>query len=315
MKALTIDCEYVMPQLAASYLREEGGEVAFIEANTSHAVPRLMEALTKANLRPEAVKYIIVTHVHLDHAGGASALMKACPRAVLLAHPRAVKHLVEPAKLVASAQHVYGEALFASLYGRIEPIDAARVHSMDDGSSITLGPATFRFHHTRGHANHHFVVHDEAKRTIYTGDAFGLVYPAMQRAKRLAYPSTSPTDFDGPAAIESVERIMSLKPEAVALTHFGLFEDVQTIGNQLKHWLELSTRWVEEGTQTGDEQKALEQRYKGLIEKQFTKAAADAGLVLTPADHQLLKIDLELNAQGLAFAAIRQRQKRNESIS
>lgn len=306
-RLITIDCEYVMPQLAASYLREEGGEVAFIEANTAHAVPRLLAALEQQGLAPEAVKYVIVTHVHLDHAGGASALMAACPQATLLAHPRAARHLIDPARLVASAQKVYGEEAFQSLYGTIEAIDPARVRALEDGEQVTLGGASLRFLHTRGHANHHFVVHDEAKEVVFTGDAFGLVYPALQRAGRFAYPSTSPTDFDGPAAIASVQKVVNLKPRAVALTHFGLFEDVAPIAAQLEGWLELSTRMAEQGAQSGDEVGTLEQRFKWQLDQEFELAAARAGLVLTEADRRLIRFDSELNGQGLAFAAVKQR--------
>ena len=306
-RLVTIDCDYVMPQVAASYLREEGGEVAFVEANTAHALPRLMAALEKEGLGPEAVKYVIVTHVHLDHAGGASALMRACPNATLLAHPRAARHLIDPARLVASAQKVYGEEAFEALYGTIEAIDPAKVRSLEDGEHVMLGGARLTFLHTRGHANHHFVVHDELKEVAFTGDAFGLVYPAMQRAKRFAYPSTSPTDFDGPAAIASVKRVVDLKPRSVALTHFGLFEDVPVIAEQLIRWLELSTQLAEQGMKSGDELGTLEQRFKWKLDQEFELAASRSGLTLTEADRKLIRFDSELNGQGLAFAAVKQR--------
>lgn len=306
---ITIDCEYVMPQLAAAYLREESGEAAFIEANTTHSVPRLLKALEKAGFAPEAVKYVIVTHAHLDHAGGTSALMKACPNATLLAHPRAAKHLIDPSRLVASAKTVYGEQAFEALYGTIDAIDAKRVRSLEDGETVTLGKATLSFLHTRGHANHHFVVHDQLDEVVYTGDTFGLVYPALQRAKRFAYPSTSPTDFDGAAAIASVQRIVDLKPKAVALTHFGEFADVKPIADQLISWLELSTKLAEDGAKSGDEQGTLEQHFKRRLDQEFEAAAYRAGLSLTDDDRQLIRFDSELNGLGLAVAAIKQRGK------
>lgn len=302
-KLVTVDAEYVMPQLAASYLREEGGEVAFIETATALCVPKLLAALAREGLSPEAVRYVIVTHVHLDHSGGASALMKACPNATLLAHPRAARHLVDPAKLVASARQVYGEDAFDALYGVIEAIDAARVRSLDDGAEVALGGAPLRFLHTRGHANHHFVVHDVHRDVVYTGDTFGLVYPALQRAGRFAYPSTSPTDFDGEAALASVRRVLDLKPRAVGPTHFGLFEDAQAIADQVTRWLELSAGLVAQGIKSGDARGTLEQRFKWQLEQEFELAATRAGLALTEADRKLIHFDLELNAQGLAFAA------------
>jgi len=304
---VTIDTEYVLPQLAAAYLREDGGEVAFIEANTTHALPRLLTALDKAGLYPEAVKFVIVTHVHLDHAGGASALMQACPNATLLAHPRAARHLIDPTRLVASAKQVYGEQAFEALYGTIEAIDASRVRSLEDGERVTLGKANLHFLHTRGHANHHFVVHDELENVVFTGDTFGLVYPALQRGQRFAYPSTSPTDFDGPAAIASVNRVVDLKPRAVALTHFGQFEDVKPIADQLIRWLEFSTRMAEQGAKSGDEQGTLEQRFKWQLDQEFELAASRAGLTLNEADRQLIRFDSELNGLGLAIAALKQR--------
>ncbi|MBL8912039.1 MAG: MBL fold metallo-hydrolase [Archangium sp.] len=305
----TIDCDYVMPRLAAAFLRESKGEVAFIETNTTYAVPHLMEALHKEALDPKSVKYVIVTHVHLDHAGGASALMKLCPNATLLAHPRAARHLIDPSKLVASARQVYGVEVFDKLYGDIEPIDEKRVQQLDDGATVTLGASTLSFLHTRGHANHHFVVHDSEENVTFTGDTFGLVYPALQRAKRFAYPSTSPTDFDGEAAIASVKRVMDLKPRAVGLTHFGLFEEVTDIGAQLIRWLELSTKMVADAAKSGDEQGTIEQRFKWELDKEFEKAAVAAGLTVSDDDRQLMRFDLELNAQGLAVAAVRQRPR------
>jgi glyoxylase-like metal-dependent hydrolase (beta-lactamase superfamily II) len=308
-RLVTIDCDYVQPQLAASYLREDGGEVAFIEANTAHAVPRLLQKLVAEGFSPEQVKYVVITHVHLDHAGGASALMRACPNATLLAHPRAARHAIDPSRLVASARKVYGDEAFDALYGTIEAIDPARVRALEDGATLSLGATRLRFLHARGHANHHFVVHDEGWNTVYTGDAFGLCYPALQRAKRLAYPSTSPTDFDGPAAIEAVKRVMALQPRLVGLTHFGLFDDVAVIGDQLIRWLELATKLCDEGTKSGDELGTLEQRYRGALEREFERAAARAGLALTDDDRLLFKFDAELNAQGIAFAAVKAREK------
>lgn len=303
-RLVTIDSQYVAPQLAAAYLREEQGEVAFIETNTTHAVPRLLQALSDAGLKPDAVKFIIVTHVHLDHAGGTGALLQHCPNATVLAHPRAARHLIDPSRLVASARQVYGAEAFDALYGTISPIDATRVKALEDGATETLGGQTLRFLHTRGHANHHFVIHDEAQNVVFTGDTFGLVYPALQAHGRFAFPSTSPTDFDGPAAMESVRRVMALKPKAVALTHFGVFEDVEAIGAQLLSWLEFSTKLFDEGKASGDEQGTLEQALRWKLEKELLTRLP---FKPTAEQQKLINFDLELNAQGLAFAAVKAR--------
>src|SRR4051812_12512714 len=185
---ITIDCD-VLPRFTAAYLRVDGAECAFIETHTAHALPRLLAALASAGRAPGDVRWIVVTHAHLDHAAGAGTLLARCPNATLLAHPRAARHLVDPARLVASATSVYGAARFAELYGRIDPIPEARVRALDDGATFELGTSTLRVHHTAGHAKHHLVVDDPALRTVYTGDTFGLVYPALQRGVRFALAS------------------------------------------------------------------------------------------------------------------------------
>jgi glyoxylase-like metal-dependent hydrolase (beta-lactamase superfamily II) len=302
-RLLTIDCEYTAPRFAAAYLRVQDGEAAFVETGTAHAVPRMLAALAAEGLRPEDVRYVIITHVHLDHAGGAAALMAACPRATLLAHPRAARHAIDPSKLVASATQVYGAARFAALYGSVDPIPAERVRALDDGAAAPLGTATLHFHHVRGHANHHFVVHDPAAGTVFTGDAFGLVYPALQRARPFALPSTSPTDFDGPAALTAVDRIVSLATPRVHPTHFGEVTAIAEVAAQLRRWLELSSDLVRAhaGAPQAESQPAIGEALRARLPDE----AAASGLTLDAQDLSLLALDLDLNAQGLAFAASR----------
>jgi glyoxylase-like metal-dependent hydrolase (beta-lactamase superfamily II) len=191
----TVDCDYLGAEFACAYLRVSGGEAAVIETNTSHAAPKILAALDAAGVARESVRYVVITHIHLDHAGGAHALMRALPHATLLAHPRAARHAIDPSRIVAGATAVYGAARFAELYGEVLPIDAARVRAMDDDSEVPFGAGALRFLHTRGHANHHMVVHDPQRDTVFTGDAFGLVYPALQRAERFIFPSTSSRTF------------------------------------------------------------------------------------------------------------------------
>ena len=287
------------PDVAAAYLRVEGDEVAFIETNTTHAVPKLLAALAADGRRPEQVRWVIVTHAHLDHAGGASALMAACPNATLLCHPRAARNLIDPGKLIASAQHVYGAQRFAELYGAIEPIVAERVRALDDGAQVALGTSTLSFFHTAGHAKHHFVVHDPKEDAVFTGDAFGLTYPRLQRAKRFAFPSTSPIDFDAVEAHRAVDRIVALKPRAVYPTHFGPWTEVADIAAQVHQWVDFSQAAIDDCVARG--QKDCEAPLRRALEQEMVRTAAVAGLTLTREDLALLELDLQLNAQGLAF--------------
>lgn len=302
-RLVTIDTDYMMPGLAACYLRVQGDEAAFIETNTTRAVPRLLAALEAEKLAPEQVRWIVVTHVHLDHAGGASALLAACPNATLVAHPRAARHLIDPSRLVSSAEAVYGKERFAALYGTIEPAPAQRVRTVEDGEVLAFGDAELRFLHTRGHANHHFVVHDPARDTVFTGDTFGLVYPRLQRAGRFAIASTSPTDFDAGEARRSVDRILGLGTKTACPTHFGEVDRLEVIARQLHRWIDLSESLLGEAKRlpAAEAERELTTRLWTEMERQ----AAGVGLVLDEGDRELLGLDVELNAQGLVFAASR----------
>ena len=300
-RLVTIDCDYLGPGIACAYLRIQGDEAAFVETNTNLAVPKLLAALEREGLSPKQVRYIIVTHVHLDHAGGASLLAKACPDATVLAHPRAARHLIDPSKLVASARSVYGAEKFDALYGTIESIDAARVKQLDDGAEVAFGDTHFRFIHTRGHANHHFIVHDPARNSVFTGDTFGLSYPQLQRAKPFVFPSTSPTDFDAKAAHASIDIVRNLGVDKAALTHFGEISAIEEAAEQLHAWIDVSASLMAQANQ-GDPANAESLIRAGLISA-MDAAAQRAGLPLNAADRTLLELDVGLNAQGLAYAA------------
>ncbi len=300
----TLDVD-VVPRFTAAYLRVAGDECAFIEAHTAHALPKLMAALEARRLRPEAVRWVVVTHAHLDHAAGASALLARCPNAQLLAHPRAARHLVDPSKLVASATAVYGAERFAKLYGRIDPIPAERVRALDEGARFPLGDAELQVFHTAGHAKHHFIVDDPALSTVYTGDTFGLVYPALQRGGRFALPTTSPTDFDANEARRSIDRVLSLGRSAACLTHFGEVRDLDEIAAQLRRWIDRSEAWVASVRERGETDEVARGRIAAAIRSAIEGEARTLGLSFDDRDMQILALDIDLNAQGLVVAARR----------
>jgi glyoxylase-like metal-dependent hydrolase (beta-lactamase superfamily II) len=287
-----------------------GGECAFIETETSHARPKLLAALEQSGHRVEDVRWIVVTHAHLDHAAGAGGLLAACPNAKLLAHPRAAKHLVDPAKLVASATAVYGEERFAKLYGKIEPIPQERVRALEDGETFELGGATLRVLHTAGHANHHFVIDDPATESVYTGDSYGLVYPALQKNGLFALATTSPTNFDAREARISIDRIRGLGEKYACLTHFGASPLIDGIAQQLHAWIDRADAWVEEaarGTETVD---AITARLRVAWREAIARDAESRKLLFGAAEWELLATDIDLNAQGLAVAAELKRNPR-----
>lgn len=300
---MTIDCDARTAQFTAAYLRIGRGECAFIETETSHARPRLLAALAQAGRKVEDVRWVVVTHAHLDHAAGAGGLLAACPNATLLAHPRAAKHLIDPAKLVKSATSVYGEERFAKLYGKIEPIPQERVRALADGETFELGGATLRVHHTAGHANHHFVIDDPATESVYTGDSFGLVYPALQANGLFALATTSPTNFDAKEARLSVDRIRGLGERYACLTHFGASEENDGIAAQLHAWIDRAEAWVDEAAQGTETVPAITERLRAAWRDAIARENETRSLGFGAAEWELLAMDIDLNAQGLAVAA------------
>lgn len=308
----TIDAEYLgLRGLAATYLVVDGDHAAFVDNNTAHAVPKMLDALAYHGLRPEQVEWAIVTHAHLDHAAGSSALLQACPNATLLCHPRAARHLADPTKLVASATQVYGgPERFRKLYGDIHPIPAERIRSMEDGETVTLGARTLRFLHTRGHANHHLCVHDLGSDGIFTGDAFGLTYPRLQAGGRFSFPTTSPTDYLPDEASAVVKQLAALNPRFVYPTHFGPFSDVGEIASQLLVGLEVSARLYDEGLSSGLEGDALVTLCRTRLDAWFRAELEKRGLGDDAGAWEWLALDRDLNAQGIAWAVQRARERR-----
>ena len=308
-KLITVDCDYVYPQFAAAFIAydpAEGGNPAqayVVETNTTHAVPKILRELKSAGLKPEDVKYVIITHVHLDHAGGASALMEACPNATLLAHPRAARHAIDPSKLIESAKMVYGVQQYQKLYGDIKPIPAERVRSIDDGTRIAFGAGELEFIHTRGHANHHFCVLDPILNTIFTGDAFGMAYPALQNQGLVIFPSTSPTDFDPVEAKRSVDRIAKSGVDAAALTHYGVIGNLKKSAEQLREHLDHSERLLHKAIQSPLSGKELNAWCEKDLISFFNAWAESKGVTLSRDQWDLIRLDLELNAAGIAFVA------------
>ena len=306
-RVVTIDCLYMHPAFAASYLRIAGtgadAEAAFIDTGTATSVARLLEALQREGLDRSQVRWIIPTHAHLDHAAGAGILAAELPGAMVLAHPKAARHLIDPTRLEASARAVYGDGPFEMLYGKsLSPIPAARVRAVEDLEEVDLGGAKLRFLHTRGHASHHICIHDPALATVFTGDSFGLRYPSLQKGKLFVFPSTSPTDFDGPEALATLERVVSCGIQSYFPTHFGEVREVVEAAVQLKSDLEFSMGLLDEAIRWGDDVD-LEKSCRERIQEYYERRVENEELRFDAADWALLNLDLKLNAAGVAHVA------------
>ncbi len=307
---ITIDCFYIQPRIAAAYLIVEDEQALFVENNTALALPHLLRALEEAGRTPDQVEAAIITHVHLDHAGGSSALLAACPNATLLAHPRAAPHAIDPSRLVASAMQVYGEENFRRLYGEIHPIPAERVRVMADGEVLEFGRRRLTFFYTRGHANHHFCVYDSTTNGVFTGDSFGIAYPRLQARGPFIFASTTPTDFDPDEARASVDRILSTGADRIYPTHFGEFTNLRDGADQLRADLDVSELLRDRvAREYGGASPGAMDFVRSELQTYYAKRLERAGL--PAALLEALTMDIDINAQGLVFAASRLSRKQH----
>ncbi len=290
-----IDALYLEPRVASIYLLRDGDEAAIIETGTRHSLANVLATLQALEIEPSQVRYVIPTHVHLDHAGGAGAMMSAFQQATLLIHPRGARHMADPQKLVDGTIAVYGRQKFERMYGEIEPINEQRMHIVEDGERIPLHTRELLFLDTQGHARHHFCIFDAMSEGVFTGDTFGLSYDAMKDLPRGLIPTTPPTQFDPPALHESIDRIAGQQPQRLYLTHYGAFDEPLAQVDSFHRWIDAYVELCER-LQPADEATEHE------LETELT-AMVLAGLEPGAAGERVarsLKMDLHLNAQGLA---------------
>ena len=294
-----IDTGFHRPRFDAAYLIVEKGRAAFVDTGTNHAVPRLLAALDAAGLAPEAVDMVIATHVHLDHAGGVGLLMQQLPRARLVAHPRGARHLVDPARLIASATAVYGAEEMERSYGTLVSVAADRVLKTADGMTLELAGRPLLFLDTPGHAMHHHCIWDERSRSFFTGDTFGLSYREFDTARGAwIMPTTTPVQFQPEALRRSIERMLAFSPQRLLLTHYGPVEDVPRLAALFLAQLDEMVALARSLAKAPDRHEALKQGLAAI----HLKSLRAHGVTLTDERiRELLALDFELNAQGIGI--------------
>lgn len=296
-----VDTGFQRPRFDAAYLLVEGGRAAFIDTGTSLAVPRLLAVLEALGLQRDAVDYVIPTHVHLDHAGGAGLLMRELPTARMLVHPRGLRHMVDPRDLYEGALAVYGAAEMARSYGELVAVDAARASPTHDGMVVHLAGRPLRFADTPGHARHHHCIWDEATTGWFSGDTFGLSYREFDNARGpWVLPSSTPVQFDPPALRSSLARLLAQQPQCMYLTHYGRVEDPQRLGRDFELLLQgmVYVALAQHGGAVATRHERLRQDLRAL----YTASLRAHGCIMDDAHiATLLAMDIELNAQGLGI--------------
>jgi len=298
-----IDTGFQRDHFDAAYLIVDQGEAAFIDTGTNHSVARLLRTLDALGLDRAAVRWVIPTHVHLDHAGGVGLLMQALPEARLLAHPRGLPHLINPVKLWAGAMAVYGEEEMQRSYGQLLRVDADRAEASTEGQRIRLGARELLLIDTPGHARHHHAIFDSASRCWFTGDTFGLSYREFDVAGRpWIFPTSTPVQFEPEAMRASIERMMEASPEGMLLTHYGRVgqssDEVRALAAQLLALLDQTVSLSLALRGQTQRHNALKAGLQSLYEAELTRH----GCTLPASEvSRLLATDVELNAQGIAI--------------
>lgn len=294
---VAVDTEYARPLQDASHLIVEGARAAFVDTGSNHSVPLLLDALRQCDLDPGDVDFVFLTHVHLDHAGGAGLLLQSLPNARCVIHPRGAPHMIDPEKLVKGTEGVYGVERTRELYGEIQPIDERRVVVARDNGWIDLNGRRMQTLFTEGHARHHYCLNDPASRGVFTGDNFGVSYRELDTVNgEFIYPTSTPASFDPPEAHKSVDRIMACNPAQVYLTHYSRVRNLDRLADDMHVGIDAYVQMALDCRDADNLGEALEAAmYDYLSSRLLTHGFKGDD----DAIRSVLEIDVTLNAAGL----------------
>lgn len=303
---ITIDADYVQPDTAGFHMMIENGRAAFFDTGTSVSLPNAVAALKERGLSTEDVQYVIPTHVHLDHAGGAGAMMRAFPDARMIVHPRGSRHMIDPARLWQGTVGVYGEERAEQLYGEVVPVPEERVTVAEDNTEIDFQGRSLLFIDTPGHARHHFCIIDRERRAIFAGDMLGISYRVFDSDRGpFVFPSTTPVQFEPEAFHESLERIAGYDLEYAYLAHFGRIELSPGVFKALHQHID---RFVDIALQVEDEPNREAALIDRLAKYLFNEVKAHGSHIADDKIRMNLAMDVKLNAQGIDIWLNRRRK-------
>ncbi len=291
-----IDTVQQRPQMTAAYLIVSEGCAAFFDAGVNHSVPHLLHALNQQGLSVQDVKYLILSHVHLDHAGGAGRLLEQLPHAQVIVHTRGLRHMLDPTQLQAGVESVYGSEAAQRMYGKLLPIASSRIRATVDNEIIHLGKKTLHILETPGHCKHHISVMDHSTQAVLCGDIFGIAYLERYECNMpLIFPTTSPVQFEPASMRASIARIVSLNPQYALLTHYGCIDQPARHAQTLYRLIDA---YVAAYTKRGADLVGLKHDLFALLRHEAQRIGC------TMNDEQLyahLATDIHLNAQGLQY--------------
>lgn len=277
-------------QYTAAYFLE-AVEPTIVETGPTTSVEPVARALASLGIDAGELAHIVLTHIHLDHAGGVGRLAERFPQATVWVHERGARHLADPSRLVASATRIYGEEYMERMFGPVAPVPVERLRRLDDGRRVLMGDRHLDVLYTPGHASHHVALADSATGAVFTGDALGIHVPALPVLR----PATPPPDVDVERGVESIERIRARARSVLLFAHFGPIAEIDRVCDlavrRLRGWAEI-VRGAMETTDDLDEIAAVLERATA----DEIRTGADA-----PIDLERLEVlsSIRMNAAGL----------------
>ncbi len=288
-----------LPGITAGYLLP-GERPALIETGPAKVASVIAEGVSRAGLAPGDLGWIVLSHIHLDHAGGVGDLVRTFPNATVVVHPFGVRHLVDPERLLASSARVYGE-LMDTVYGGLTPVEASRIKAVEDGEVIDLGGRRLELIHAPGHARHHIAAFEPDLGALFAGDAVGVLLPGSRTLR----PATPPPDFDRDLAVRSLRAFAERSPAHLVLTHFG---PITPPAERLAEAEERLLRWCETAEAAAREHGPEVDHIEAALRERFDQ---EEGYPSRDGDRFRLLNTYRSNAAGLA-RWIQQRQPQAE---
>lgn len=296
----TLDVNWMgRPKSIAAVLVQSDGVNALIDPGPTSSLETLRAELQRHNLRVQDLHSILLTHIHLDHAGAVGSLVQENPKLDVFVHEFGAKHMADPTKLLASAGRLYG-AEMDRLYGPVLPVPAENLRQLSGGETVSVGNRKLSVLYTPGHASHHVTFWDSKDGVAFVGDVGGI----SVEGDEFILPATPPPDIDLEIWNKSLDTIAALRPTKLFLTHFGYAHDPEThiarYRERLVKWSELVNTLLA----SGKPEEAAGQEFVDAVASETKHAVSPI-----EADHYIFNGGLYLSWLGLLRHAKKQKEK------